>query len=111
MLQDGQVPPLDAYPGVDPRTVMGCRGATVWFLVVDGRQPEWSNGLTYPEIGSILKAVGASAAVNLDGGGSVQLLVRNPSTGSYEIRNRPSDGKERAVPQTWIIAAESAPAQ
>ena len=108
MLYDGEVPDLSAYTGIDPRTVIGYNGKTVYFLVVDGRQTDWSNGLTYAELGSIMKAVGCTSAVNLDGGGSAQLLVLNPETGKYEIRNRPADGKERAVAETWIISSDYA---
>ena len=116
MLYNGEIPDLDAYHGNDPRTVIGYRDRTVCFLVVDGRQKYWSNGLTYPEIGSIMKAIGCTSAVNLDGGGSAQLLVRDPATGSYRIGNHPCDnakddgsgGSERAVAETWIIFTDYA---
>ena len=108
MLYDGEIPPLDSYNGIDPRTVIGYKGKTVCFLVVDGRQADWSNGLTYQELGSIMKAAGCRSAVNLDGGGSAQLLILNPETHQYEIRNRPADGKERAVAETWIISSDYA---
>ena len=75
---------------------------------MDGRQADWSNGLTYQELGSIMKAAGCRSAVNLDGGGSAQLLILNPETHNYEIRNRPADGKERAVAETWIISSDYA---
>lgn len=107
-LKDGTIPDLSAWPGNDPRTVFGYKGQSVVFLIADGRQQDWSNGLTYYEMGSIMKALGCDAAVNLDGGGSTQLLVLDPAKGEYEIRNRPSDGQERAVAQTWIIFSDHA---
>lgn len=40
---------------------------------------------------------GADAAVNLDGGGSSTVAVREPGRATATARNSPSDGTERAV--------------
>jgi exopolysaccharide biosynthesis protein len=55
------------------------------------------------DMGSIFAALGCQDAVNLDGGGSTQMLIRNPSDGSFKICNHPSDGSERAVIDAWAI--------
>ena len=47
----------------------------LYFLVIDGRQEEYSKGATTDEVGSILKNAGADRAVNMDGGGSTTLLT------------------------------------
>ena len=64
------------------------------------------------EVASIFKALGCEAAVNLDGGGSTQMMVRNPQTDKIEMRNWPSDptngfgGRERARLNYWIVTKE-----
>jgi len=59
-------------------------------VVADGRR-EGVPGLTLPELAALLVEVGACTAVNLDGGGSSALWLRD------RIVNRPSDGVERKV--------------
>jgi hypothetical protein len=44
-------------------------------VVIDGRQPGYSEGATLPELGAILLAAGAWNAINLDGGGSTALVA------------------------------------
>ena len=72
-------------------------------MSTDGRVEFYSYGLTYPEMGSIMKALGCSWAVNLDSGGSAQMLIRHPIADIFQIRNRPSDGQERPVVNTWMV--------
>ncbi len=87
-----------------PRTAIGYSAdGFVFFFCVDGRDAGVSEGMHYDEMGSILKAIGCVRAVNLDGGGSTQMLARNPSSSALEIRNKPSDGSERAVVNAWAI--------
>jgi exopolysaccharide biosynthesis protein len=40
---------------------------------------------------------GADRAINLDGGGSSVLAIRDPKTRKMQIVNHPSDGRERSV--------------
>jgi exopolysaccharide biosynthesis protein len=40
---------------------------------------------------------GAEQAVNLDGGGSSMLGIRDPKTHKMQVMNTPSDGHERFV--------------
>ena len=103
MLRDGEISGA-TYPGIDPRTCLGYSDdGHVYFMVADGRVEFYSYGLTYPEMGSIMKALGCSWAVNLDGGGSTQMLIRHPIADIFQIRNRPSDGQERPVVNTWMV--------
>ena len=83
--------------------VLDIHDGHVYFMVADGRVEFYSYGLTYPEMGSIMKALGCSWAVNLDGGGSTQMLIRHPIADIFQIRNRPSDGQERPVVNTWMV--------
>ena len=83
VLQNGEVPgDFSGYStNRHPRNVVGYStdGNTVFFMIVDGRQPLWSDGMLYWEMGEIMKSLGCSWASNLDGGGSAQLVIRHPS--------------------------------
>ena len=59
--------------------------------------------MTYDEMGSIFVALGCKKAVNLDGGGSTQMLVRDPQTLATSLVNKPSDQKPRAVVNGWTL--------
>ncbi|MFN7018273.1 MAG: phosphodiester glycosidase family protein [Fimbriimonadales bacterium] len=80
-----------------PRTAVGrtAKGEVIW-LTVDGRQPH-SQGATLTELAQILARYGAVEAINLDGGGSTTLVVRNL------VVNSPSDGAERPVSNAWLV--------
>ncbi|BAY60278.1 hypothetical protein NIES22_03360 [Calothrix brevissima NIES-22] len=50
-------------------------GNKLWLIAVDGKQPLYSEGLTLTELAQTAIALGADSAVNLDGGGSVTLVM------------------------------------
>ncbi|GAA3772013.1 hypothetical protein GCM10022225_69200 [Plantactinospora mayteni] len=83
----------------NPRTAVGfsADGLTMWMVVVDGRSSA-SVGMTYVELANYMKSLGADDAINLDGGGSSTLVARMPGATSVSVRNTPSDGAQRAVP-------------
>lgn len=101
LLRDGVPAPLDQRDGKvvnrHPRTVIGWddHGA-VWIVVVDGRQ-DHSRGLTLAEATAHLQGLGATHAVNLDGGGSSTMVARCPDSLALCVRNRPSQGRQRSV--------------
>jgi exopolysaccharide biosynthesis protein len=82
-----------------PRTAVGVRGdGRLMFVVVDGRQPGRSVGMTLPELAELLRERGARDAYNLDGGGSSTMVVDG------EIVNSPSDARgERASSDAIIL--------
>lgn len=87
----------------DPRTP--CRFLLV---TVDGRQPGWSTGLRFPDLGRLMLELGAWNAVNLDGGGSTTMWVRDRNA-ACQVRtevgclvNRPPYG-ERAVIDAVVV--------
>ncbi len=49
------------------------------------------------ELSDELVRLGCVAAINLDGGGSTTLVYRNPESKRLEVRNSPSDTRERSV--------------
>ncbi|MCB9595570.1 MAG: phosphodiester glycosidase family protein [Sandaracinaceae bacterium] len=71
---------LDAFATSNqrqPRTAVGVSrdGRTVYFVVVDGRQSH-SRGLTLYQLARTMTELGAWRAINLDGGGSSTMYVR-----------------------------------
>lgn len=81
----------DIAKGRAPRTALGLKkDGSLLLLVVDGRNMH-SAGLTLTELAQYFLRLGAVDAVNLDGGGSSEMVIKG------KIMNRPSDGKERSV--------------
>lgn len=85
-----------------PRTAIGLdkNNRNLIIVVVDGRQPGYSEGATLSELAFILIEAGAMTAMNLDGGGS-STLVRQSSNGKSSLLNTPIDkqipGRQRPV--------------
>jgi len=90
-----------------PRTAIGLAdgGRTLLLMVVDGRQPPWSAGMTLRELAELFRALGAHDALNLDGGGSSAFVTADPDPArTLRVRNRPSDaGGERTVGNALAI--------
>ncbi|MBE3577233.1 MAG: phosphodiester glycosidase family protein [Limnochordales bacterium] len=89
----------------EPRTAVGFRGKTVFFVTWDGRQPGWSVGATMQEQAEYFLALGAEEALNLDGGGSTTFVVRQPGTSLATVVNRPSDGWERSTSNSLQVVS------
>jgi len=88
-----------------PRTAVGVGsgGRRLVYVVVDGRQPGYSVGMTLPELASLMLELGSRDAINLDGGGSSTMAIR--TDGGVRILNRPSDaGGERQVANALGVA-------
>lgn len=80
-------------PDPHPRTAVGFSkdGGQVFMLTVDGRQPEFSEGVALDELAEMMVELGAHSAVNFDGGGSTTLVARKPGAETAELVNRPSE--------------------
>lgn len=76
----------------NPRSAVGLSedGNTLLLVAVDGRADSHSRGATLAELGEVMKAFGARDAINLDGGGSTALVIKDPLTGVFSVANRPS---------------------
>ena len=85
--------------GPHPRTAVGLRdnGKTLVLVAIDGRKKGEAIGMSLRETADVMLHLGCTSALNLDGGGSTMLGIRNPQTGKMEIMNHPSDGRERSV--------------
>jgi len=69
---------------IHPRTAAGIgENGELFILVVDGRQGA-SRGVSLTELAAIMRAFGVRDALNLDGGGSSTLVVRNELLNSPE---------------------------
>ncbi|WP_353259297.1 phosphodiester glycosidase family protein [Prochlorothrix hollandica] len=80
------------------------RGTRLWLVVVDGKQPHYSEGATVAELWALLRELGAAVAVNLDGGGSTTLVVQGAlgmgqGSGPLPPGNPPSNPSPPAKPQ------------
>lgn len=82
-----------------PRTAVGIDVAgNVYAVVVYGRNPQISIGASISEMADIMSSLGATDAINLDGGGSSVMVLNNKLTGL------PSDEQgERKVADSLIF--------
>ncbi|MEX2294613.1 MAG: phosphodiester glycosidase family protein [Acidimicrobiales bacterium] len=89
--------PTAISDGRHPRTIIGWNATRVMLVTVDGRQPEWSGGLTLVEAAQLMRWLGATDALNLDGGGSATFVDHG------RLANRPSDGTQRAAVDAIVV--------
>ncbi|HEY2532392.1 MAG TPA: phosphodiester glycosidase family protein [Xanthobacteraceae bacterium] len=80
----------------NPRTLTGLsrHGRYLYLVVIDGRVPGYSIGTTNEQSAQLMLALGCYSALNLDGGGSTE-MVRADVLGHPYIVNNPSGGAER----------------
>jgi hypothetical protein len=99
MIQDGRIIGFcNSGCGAQPRTGIGVtRGGRILLVVVDGRRPRWSVGPTLDEFARIMRGLGAVTALNLDGGGSTEMVVEG------EVVNHPSDGRQRNLSNAILV--------
>jgi len=94
-------PDLDSEE-LDPRTAIGINrnGRYLYLVVVDGRQPFYSEGATFADLARLLIDQGAFMGMSLDGGGSSTMVIEGDG-GTPLILNSPIDnyipGRERPV--------------
>ena len=86
-----------------PRAAIGYSdgGKKAYFMVVDGRSPI-SSGVRTTWLADIMRYAGATDGINMDGGGSAVLY-----TSTLGIRNRPSDGTERADGNAFYVVSSA----
>ncbi|MFH8901464.1 phosphodiester glycosidase family protein [Streptomyces coeruleorubidus] len=91
-------------PGLDDtasavRTAVGIAdsGRHMLLLALDGAAA-YRSGLTIAEVADTMRKLGSDDAFSLDGGGSSTLVARKAGASTVSVRNHPSGGAERAVP-------------
>ncbi len=101
VLKGEVVSALDAID-LKPRTAVGVdrSGRYLYLVVVDGRQPLYSDGATFVDLAQLLVDQGVYMGMSLDGGGSATLVIEGKD-GQPMILNSPIDnripGRERPV--------------
>ncbi len=82
-----------------PRTAVAkLKDGKFLMVTVDGRQPEHSIGINLNDLAALLLELGATDAMNLDGGGSTTMFLNG------EIKNKPSDKTgERSVSDVILV--------
>ncbi len=97
LLINGEVNP-NLEKGAAPRTAIGItEDGSIVLYTIDGRQSGHSYGVQLKTLSERMKELGCIDAINLDGGGSTEMMVRLPGDSSLIIINKPSDLKERKV--------------
>jgi exopolysaccharide biosynthesis protein len=89
--------PDEGDPGdPNPRTLVGLSKDRrfLYLAVIDGRVTGYSIGTTNEQSAVFMLAIGCDSALNLDGGGSTE-MVRADTPGQPYIVNNPSGGAER----------------
>ena len=84
----------------EPRTALGYNAQKLILIVADGRRAGYSTGLSLYRLASILIELGATEAINLDGGSSSTFVVDG------KVVNRPSGQSERDVLNAVLITAD-----
>ncbi|MCX6068303.1 MAG: phosphodiester glycosidase family protein [Chloroflexi bacterium] len=103
LVQDKQPVPDLNDTRTAPRTALGLDGpgTRLIMIVIDGRQPFYSEGATLQEMAELMIYYGGDNAINLDGGGSSTLVIQEPESGQYRVMNSPIQngipGQERPV--------------
>lgn len=89
----------DFYTKRTARTAVGVSDTTgkLYVVCVDGNQTNYSSGMTLQELADWMIGLGCDRALNLDGGGSTAMMIRD------RLVNRPSDGAERPISNALLI--------
>jgi hypothetical protein len=99
----------ESFRGRNPRTAVGIskNGRRFFLVTVDGRQQPYSDGMTLQELAKLMIDLGATDALNLDGGGSTTMVYADPDSGQFRIANHPSDRDgERPVGNALVVMRE-----
>jgi hypothetical protein len=98
----GEVAPDLDDERLNPRTAVGTNksGRYLYIVVVDGRQPFYSEGATFVDLAQFMIDQGAFTAMSFDGGGSSTMVIEG-ANGTPRLMNSPIDnyipGRERPV--------------
>ena len=94
----GEVDGVGSFFGHHGRTAVGSTAdGRLLLVVVDGRSPAYSRGMTLRELAELMLRLGAHDAINLDGGGSSEMVVNGL------VATRPSDGRERGIANALVV--------
>ena len=111
MIKDGAVTDSSSWTytgdGRQPRTALGMKeDGTLVIYAVDGRQSDYSVGLSQKDLADEMLQQGCVWAVNLDGGGSTAISVWVPGQSGPTVHNLPSDGKPRSCATYLLLVTD-----
>jgi hypothetical protein len=96
--------------GVNRGCVEGNDNCKVFYIVVDGRRPGWSVGMDLVQFAKEFRKLGATWAINLDGGGGAAMWVRDRggwcekrTGGGGCMVNKPTDSDRNAVSAALVL--------
>jgi exopolysaccharide biosynthesis protein len=89
----------DITAGRHPRAALGVNDDEVIAVACDGRRSGVDAGLTMAELADVLHDLGATEAINLDGGGSTTLVHRG------HLLNRPYSEQDQPAPESRPIVS------
>lgn len=97
--------------GYQPRSAIGIdqSGTKLYLVAVDGRQ-EKSRGMTMAELSNLMVSLGCYQAVNLDGGGSTNMVASTVWNGNMHKVNSPTENRKviNAVGLTFAKSGDRA---
>lgn len=105
LLENGEIPAQFRTSKENPLSGIGYFAPGHYcFILVDGRQPEYSWGMNYTQFAQVFKDLGCTVAYNLDGGDTAVMTFN----GAW--RSQPQDGKPRDTSDILYICEPTSPA-
>jgi hypothetical protein len=112
LVHNGQIVPdlnsltSDFYTTKHPRSAIGVLKDGNWvFAVIDGRQKH-SEGFTIVQLAEFMRQLGCTSALNLDGGGSSTIVIKDKIVNSPSGRDYCLTRKERPISNVILICAK-----
>lgn len=96
---------LSSGTNLNPRTIIGIKpDGSIILYVLDGRQAGFSAGLGLTDTAKHLVDLGCTTVVNMDGGGSSVVAVREAGLDAKAVeKNSPSDGTQRKTTNGLLL--------
>lgn len=102
LVREGKVANFTAPPVRHPRAAIGWNDKFYFFVVVDGRQPKLSLGISLQDLAAYMIKLGCEHALNLDGGGSATFWIYG------NVMNSPCYGYERPMANALLLVQKPA---
>ena len=105
LVRNGKMATFTSAPLRHPRTALGWNEEFYYLVVVDGRQPNISVGMTLQELAAYMIKLGCQTAINLDGGSSATFWAYG------NVMNSPCNGHERPMANALVLIQKPPDAQ
>ena len=112
LIHNGQIDPdlnslnSDFYTTRHPRSAIGVLKNGKWvFAVIDGRQKH-SEGFTIVQLAKFMRQLGCTSALNLDGGGSSTIVIKDKIVNLPSGRDYCLSRKERPISNAILICVK-----